>query len=103
MALPVRERGLDDPREPLGPIIAAFRDQPHALAVALHAEAVAVELNLVEPLGRGGDNIGTRWQTKLKFHWADIGLGHRFVNIGTLVGGPLLSAMAYYFFRFPIR
>jgi hypothetical protein len=33
---------LDDPRIAVGPVVAAARDQPDAVAVALDAEAVAV-------------------------------------------------------------
>src|ERR1700742_3114467 len=40
---------LDDPRIALRPIVAAARDQPHAIAVALDANAAAVILDLVNP------------------------------------------------------
>src|SRR5581483_1265048 len=67
-ALAVLERGLDDPREALCPIVAALGDQPHALAVALHAETVAVVFHFMEPLGRGGDCGAPCGQAKLKPH-----------------------------------
>ena len=50
LALPVLQRGFNDAREALGPVIAAAGDQPHAIAVALDAQPVAVELDFVEPL-----------------------------------------------------
>jgi hypothetical protein len=41
---------LDDPRVALAPVIAAASDQPHALAIPLDAQAIAVVLDLVKPL-----------------------------------------------------
>ena len=38
----VLARRFDDPRIAVGPIVAAARDQAHAVAVALKAEAIAV-------------------------------------------------------------
>jgi hypothetical protein len=46
---PVLQRRLDNPREALGPIVAAARDQPHAVAVALQPQTVAVILDFEEP------------------------------------------------------
>ena len=47
--VPVLARGLDDPGEAAGPVIAAAGDQAHAIAVAGHDQAVAVILHFVEP------------------------------------------------------
>jgi hypothetical protein len=33
--LPVLQRGLDDPRVTLGPVLTAARDQPHTITIAL--------------------------------------------------------------------
>jgi len=46
----VLQRGLDDPGIALAPVITAARDQPHAIAVALDPQPVAVILDLVEPI-----------------------------------------------------
>src|SRR6476659_5304234 len=42
--------GLDDPGISLGPIVSAARDQPHTIAVALDAQAIAVVFDLVKPV-----------------------------------------------------
>jgi hypothetical protein len=44
---PVLQRGLDDPGITLRPIVAAARDQPHAIAVALDAKTEAVIFHFV--------------------------------------------------------
>jgi hypothetical protein len=53
--MPVLRRGLDNPREAAAPVVAATGDQPHPVAVALQAKAVAVILDLVELVGAVGD------------------------------------------------
>ena len=40
--MPVLQRCLDNPWIALAPVVATARDQPHALAIALDARAVAV-------------------------------------------------------------
>jgi hypothetical protein len=50
---PVLERALDNPGIALRPVVTAARDQPHAVAVAFKAEAMAVILHFVEPVGAG--------------------------------------------------
>jgi hypothetical protein len=49
----------------LAPIVAAARDQPHAIAVALDPQAVAVILDLVEPI-RTGDLDAASGNAELK-------------------------------------
>jgi hypothetical protein len=51
----VFQSGLTDPREAARPVIAAAGDQPHTVPVALNANAVAVVLDLVQPVGAGRD------------------------------------------------
>jgi hypothetical protein len=46
----VLQRRLDDPRIALGPVVAAPRDQPHAIAVALDPQAATVIPALVATL-----------------------------------------------------
>ena len=43
--LPVLQRGLDNPRIAVGPVITAASDQAHAVTVALQAEPIAVVCN----------------------------------------------------------
>jgi len=52
---PVLERGFHDPGISPGPVISVARDQPHGIAIALEAQAIAVVLDLVEPIGAVGD------------------------------------------------
>ena len=58
--------GLDDPRIPVGPVVAAAGDQAHAVATALQAETIAVVLHLMKPLRAGRDAAGLGGQTELK-------------------------------------
>jgi hypothetical protein len=58
MPLAVLQRRLDDPRETLGPIVAATGDQPHTIAVALQPERIAILLDLVQPIEAGRDAGG---------------------------------------------
>src|SRR5262249_728631 len=75
----VLQRGLDDPGITLAPVIAAARDQPHAIAVALDPQAIAVILDLVEPIRAAGDLDAASGNTKLKRlkHGAKIGIAGR--------------------------
>ena len=50
---PVPQRRFSDPGEASGPVIAATGDQARAVAIALHAKAVAVVLHFMEPFGTG--------------------------------------------------
>ena len=43
----VLQRGFDDPRIAVGPVITVARDQPHPLVFADNDETVAVVFNLV--------------------------------------------------------
>ena len=47
LLVPVLQCRLDDPRVAVGSVIAAARNQPHTIAVALNAKAVVVILDLV--------------------------------------------------------
>src|SRR6516164_6805158 len=53
----VLQGGLGDPRISLRPVIAAARDQPHPIPVALDTDAEAVMFDFVRPLG-AGRNLG---------------------------------------------
>src|SRR6185437_1787535 len=71
--LGVLQGALDDPRVTVGPIVTAARDQPHAIAVALQAEAVTVVFDLVNPVGAGGHDLTDRGQAELEWgHGRDI-------------------------------
>jgi uncharacterized protein YutD len=48
------------------PVMAVEREQPHAFAVALDDQAIAVVLDLVDPVGTVGDFGATSRQTRLK-------------------------------------
>jgi hypothetical protein len=50
MLLTVLQRGFNDPWISLGPVIAVAGNQPHAVAVALKAQAVAVIFDFVWPI-----------------------------------------------------
>jgi len=58
LLLAVLQRSLNDPGEALCPIVSASGNQPHPITVALHAQAVAIELDLVKPF-RTGRNLGS--------------------------------------------
>src|SRR4029077_19707711 len=46
----VLQRSLGDPWIALGPVVAVAGDQPHAIAVALDAQAIAVIFDFVKPV-----------------------------------------------------
>jgi hypothetical protein len=50
LLLAVLERGFDNPRIAVRPIVPVAGNQPHAIAVALDAQPVTVVLDLVEPV-----------------------------------------------------
>ena len=60
LAAAVLQRSLSDPREAFCPVIAAARDQPYPVAVALDAKAVSVKFSFVKPLRacRHGFTVG---------------------------------------------
>ena len=62
----VLERGLHDPRIPIGPVVAAPGNQPHAVAIALQPEAVAVVLHLLEPLRADRDDGRSGGEAEIK-------------------------------------
>jgi hypothetical protein len=71
----IAARGLHDPREALGPIIAAARDQPDAIAVTLDAKAIPVIFDFVKPLGACRHGFSEGGQAELEFgHGTDIDL-----------------------------
>ena len=47
---PVLEGRFSNPRKALRPVVTASRDQSHAIAIALHAETVAIVFDFVKPL-----------------------------------------------------
>jgi hypothetical protein len=57
--LPTLQRGLNNSWIALGPIVSAARDQPHAVAIALNAQAKAIVFYLAKPL-RAGRDLGAR-------------------------------------------
>ena len=63
-AVPVSQRGLGDQRIAIAPVVTVAGEQPHALAVALNDQAIAVVLDFVDPLrpvrdfGAAGGNAG---------------------------------------------
>jgi hypothetical protein len=81
MLLSILEGGFHNPRVPLRPVIAAARDQPDVLAVALHPQAVAVVLHFVEPVGTVGDGSGSGGDAELK-HGDKIGTAGGLWNSG---------------------
>jgi hypothetical protein len=90
MLLAVLERGLGDPREALGPLIAAARDQADTINIALHAEAIAVILHFMQPVRSGGNGRDGGGEAELKGleHAAIIGIALFFAmppaaNLGT--------------------
>ena len=55
---PVLQGGLHDPRVTAGPVMAAARDQAHAVAIALQPQPIAIVFHFVQPVGAGGDGDG---------------------------------------------
>ena len=51
---------LRDQRKPIGPVMAVAGEQPHALAVALDDQAIAVVLDFVDPVRPVG-NLAPPW------------------------------------------
>lgn len=73
---PVPQGAFDDPRISVAPVIAVASEQPHAVAVALHDQPIAVEFYLVQPVGTGWDLRPPCRDAGLEFrygHAADLG------------------------------
>jgi hypothetical protein len=65
-ARPVLQRGLDDQRVMIGPIVAVPGEQPHTLALALDEKALAIVLDLVDPVRARGNLGSARWNTRFE-------------------------------------
>ena len=63
---PVLERGFDNPRIAVRPIVPVAGNQPHAIAIPLDAQPVTVVLDLVEPVGSVRNLAAASWDTKIK-------------------------------------
>ena len=59
------QRRLGDQRMSIGPVIAAARQQSHALALTLDNQAVAVVFNFVKPVRTGRDFGAARRNARL--------------------------------------
>ena len=66
MLLSVLQRGFNDPRVALAPVVPALRNQAHSIAISLHSQAIAVVLDFVKPFGTKGDLGGPGGDAKLK-------------------------------------
>jgi hypothetical protein len=55
----VLQRGLDDQRITISPVVSVAGEQPHALTLALNHQAIAIVLDFVEPC-RPGRNLFSR-------------------------------------------
>jgi len=78
--------GLDDGGIAVRPVVPVAGEQPHAAAVSAHHEAVAVVLDLVNPVCTGWGLVGGRWQAGFdetgrsqvpRFFWIAVDLRHR--------------------------
>src|ERR1700737_2372393 len=70
----VAESRLDDPRIPFGPVIAVSGDQTHAIALALTDQAIAVVLDLMDPVWARMEPWWRGWVCRSKLtHGAEIG------------------------------
>src|SRR5690349_12766324 len=74
------------PRVSLGPIVAAFSDQPYTVAVALQAQAVAVVFDFMKPVGTSRDQPSRLSVSKTRiWAWAEYRIfGPSLPVIGTL-------------------
>src|SRR5207248_11573029 len=61
---PEPERGLNNQRVTIGPIIAATGQQPDALAFTLDNQAIAIMLYFVKPIRPGGDFGAACWDAR---------------------------------------
>src|SRR4051812_47298493 len=83
LLLAVLRRRLDDPGETLRPVMAVPGDQPHAFALALDAQAVAVIFDFVNPVGISRHGLCRRGQAELERfqHGQQIGCGTAFWSL----------------------
>jgi hypothetical protein len=79
LLLPVLQRDLGEGQGKRS-VVTASGNQPHAIANALKAQAVAVILDLMKPIGSGRDAGGFDWKAEIK------GL-----NISQRIGGLLIN------------
>lgn len=66
LLFPIPQRGLDDPRISLGPIVAVLGDQPHAIAVTANDQAKPIVLYFVDPVGAGWNFGAAGWDAGLE-------------------------------------
>ena len=64
--VPVSKRGLGDQRKPARPVMAVTREQADALSAALDDQAIAVVLDLVEPVGPVRNFLRLGWNAGFK-------------------------------------
>ena len=64
----VLQRSLGDPWIALGPVVAVAGDQPHTIAVALDAQAIAVIFDFVKPVRSMRNLSPTGGDAKIKTH-----------------------------------
>ncbi len=77
-------RGLNDQRVPIAPAIPVASEQPHALALALDDQAVAVVFDFVDPVGprRNLGSAGRDARCERNFTYRpDIGIQGEFANL----------------------
>jgi hypothetical protein len=75
--VPDPARGLDDPREAVGPVVTVAGEHAHAIAVALKAGAKAVKFDFVDPIVAGRDRGSTDGQAEVKGAWHGLQIGVR--------------------------
>jgi hypothetical protein len=66
MLLSVLQCSFDNPGEALRPIVPAASNQPHPTALALHAQAITVVFDLVQPFRTGGNLCSPCWVGKIQ-------------------------------------
>src|SRR5205823_14238579 len=69
----VTQRGFDDARIPAAPVMTVAGPQPHGLALPLNDQAVAVVLDLMEPLRPVGNLGPARRNTEVESRFAHPG------------------------------
>jgi hypothetical protein len=57
---------VDDPRKAVGPVAAVPGEEPHAAAVAFDAQAIAIVLDLMKPVGAFRRRLRCRGQAELE-------------------------------------
>jgi hypothetical protein len=66
LAMPVLQRGLDDPRMTTGPVVTAAAEQAHAASLALNDQAITVVLDFMEPDRSRRDDLAAGRKAWLK-------------------------------------